>query len=150
MTNYLFILKNFSWHFKIGIRENSRRCKRRRRIMWTHLSPKKNKKQNGMVYYQVTTQKLATSIEITSIFIQFVLKLLESNMFCFVGIIIYCFRFFHISIGWWFFTGVWVTTSLLKSPILFLVFCPSSIILSFGWSPLRRQLPNPPDPLIIL
>ena len=31
-------------------------------------------------------------------------------------IIIYSFRVFHISISWWFFTGVWVTASLRKSP----------------------------------
>ena len=41
-------------------------------------------------------------------------------------IIIYSFRVFHISISWWFFTGVWVTASLLKSPGLF------SAMLSFG------------------
>ena len=51
-----------------------------------------------------------------------------------VIIIIYTFRVFSIS--WWFFTGVWVTASLLKSPGLFSVFWPSSIVLSFGWSPL--------------
>ena len=33
---------------------------------------------------------------------------------------------------------------------LFSVFWPFSIILSFGWSPLGRQLPNLPGPLIIL
>ena len=31
---------------------------------------------------------------------------------------------FHTSISWWSFTGVWVTTSLLKSPGLFSVFYP--------------------------
>ena len=35
-----------------------------------------------------------------------------------------------------------MTTSLLKSPGLFSVFWPFSIMLSFGWSPLGRQLPN--------
>ena len=47
-------------------------------------------------------------------------------------IIIYCLRVFHISISWWFFTGVWVTASLLKSPGLFSVFWPFSVMLSFG------------------
>ena len=47
-------------------------------------------------------------------------------------IIIYSFRVFHISISWWFFTGVSVTTSLLKSPGLFSVFWPFSVMLSFG------------------
>ena len=59
-------------------------------------------------------------------------------------------RAFHISVSRWFFTGVWVTASLLKSPGLLLVFWPFSIMLSFGWSPLVRQLPSPPVPLIIL
>ena len=59
-------------------------------------------------------------------------------------------RVFHISITWWSFTGDWVTTSLLKSPGLFSVFWPFSIMLLFGWSPLGRQLQNPPGPLIIL
>ena len=36
-------------------------------------------------------------------------------------IIIYPFRVFHISVSWWFFAGVWVTASLLKSPGLFSV-----------------------------
>ena len=49
---------------------------------------------------------------------------------------IYSFRVFHISVSWWFFTGVSVTASLLWSPGLFTVFWPSSIMLSFGWSPL--------------
>ena len=53
-------------------------------------------------------------------------------------------RVFHISVSWWSFTGVWVTASLLKSPWLFSVFWPFSIILLFGQSPLCRQLPNPP------
>ena len=57
---------------------------------------------------------------------------------------------FHISVSRWFFTGVLVTASLLKSPGLFLVFWPSSIMLSFGWSPLVRQLPSPLVPLVIL
>ena len=58
-------------------------------------------------------------------------------------VIIYSFRVFHISVTWWFFTGVWVTASLLKSPGLFSVFWPFSIILSFGWSLLVLQLPSP-------
>ena len=49
---------------------------------------------------------------------------------------LYCYyysliRGFHISVSRWFFTGVWVTASLLKSPGLFLVFWPFSIMLSF-------------------
>ena len=48
-----------------------------------------------------------------------------------IFIIIYSFRVFYISVSWGFFTGVWVTASLLKSPGLFLVFCPFSVMLSF-------------------
>ena len=43
-------------------------------------------------------------------------------------IIIYSLRVFHISFSWGSFTGVWVTASLLKSPGLFSVFWPFSII----------------------
>ena len=59
-------------------------------------------------------------------------------------------RAFHISVNRWFFTGVWVTASLIKSPGLFLVFWPFSIMLLFEWSLLVRQLPSPIDPLVIL
>ena len=38
-------------------------------------------------------------------------------------------RVFHISVSWWFFTGVWVTASLLKSPRLFSLFWLFSIML---------------------
>ena len=55
-------------------------------------------------------------------------------------------RVFLISISWWSFIGDWVTASLLKSPGLFSVFWPFSIMLLFGWSPLGRQLPNLPGP----
>ena len=58
-------------------------------------------------------------------------------------------RFYHISVSWSF-TGDWVTASLLKSPGLFSVFWPFSIMLLFWWSPLGCQLPNLPGPLIIL
>ena len=47
-------------------------------------------------------------------------------------IIIYSFRIFHISISRWFFTGVWVTASLLKSPGFVSGFWPFSAMLSFG------------------
>ena len=67
-----------------------------------------------------------------------------------IQIIVYSFRVFLISVSWWSFTRVWVIASRLKSPELFLVFWPFSMMLSFGWSPLGRQLPSPPVPLIIL
>ena len=40
----------------------------------------------------------------------------------------YSLRVFYISFRWWFFTGVWVMASLLKSPGRFSVFWPFSII----------------------
>ena len=58
-------------------------------------------------------------------------------------------RAFHISDSRWFFTEVWVTASLLKSPGLFLVFWQFSTMLSFGWTPLVRQPPSPLVPLVI-
>ena len=62
----------------------------------------------------------------------------------------YSLRVFHISISRWFFSGVWVTTSLLKSSGFFSVFWVFSIMLTFGWSSLVRQLPSHPGPTVIL
>ena len=67
-----------------------------------------------------------------------------------VFLLILLIRVFHISVNWWSFTGDGVTVSLYKSPGLFSVFWPFSIMLLFGWSPFGRQLPNLPGPLIIL
>ena len=47
-------------------------------------------------------------------------------------IIIYSFRVLHISVNWWFYTGVWVTASLRKSPGLVSGFWPFLAMLSFG------------------
>ena len=47
-------------------------------------------------------------------------------------IIIYSFRVSHISVSWWFFTGVWETASLLKCLELVSGFWPFSAMLSFG------------------
>ena len=44
----------------------------------------------------------------------------------------YSFRVFHISVSWWFFSGVWVTANLLMSPGLVSGFWPFSAMLSFG------------------
>ena len=44
----------------------------------------------------------------------------------------YHYRVFHISVSWWFFTGVWVTASLLKSLGLVSGFWPFLAMLSFG------------------
>ena len=43
-------------------------------------------------------------------------------------IIIYSLRVFHISVSWWSFTEIWMTATLLKSPGLFSVFWPISIM----------------------
>ena len=43
----------------------------------------------------------------------------------------YSLEFFPISLGWWSFTGDWVAASLLRSPGLFSVFWPFSIMLLF-------------------
>ena len=43
-------------------------------------------------------------------------------------IIIYSLRVLHISVSWWSFIGVWETASLIKSPGLFSVFWPISIM----------------------
>ena len=60
----------------------------------------------------------------------------QSPQFCkfsfFLLIIIYSFRVFHISVNWWFFTGVWVTASLLRSPGLVSGFWLFLAMLSFG------------------
>ena len=45
-------------------------------------------------------------------------------------------RVFHTSVSWWFFTGVWITAYLLKSPGLFLVFWPIWTMLLFACFPL--------------
>ena len=67
------------------------------------------------------------------------IKELEKNVFflLIIIIIIHFLRVFHISVSWWSFTEVWVTASLRKSPGLFSVLWPISIMLQFGWSPPR-------------
>ena len=46
-------------------------------------------------------------------------------------IIIYSFRVFHSSASSWFFTGVWVTASIFRYPVLASLFWPFSAMLSF-------------------
>ena len=62
---------------------------------------------------------------------------------------IYSLRVFHITISWWFFTGVWMTASHLNSPGLLSVFWSFTTLLYFGWSSLVIQLSSPPVPLIL-
>ena len=54
--------------------------------------------------------------------------LIVSSVIIVAIIIIYSFGIFRISVSCWFFTGVWVTASLFKSPGLFSVFRPFSIM----------------------
>ena len=91
-----------------------------------------------------------TVISTVAILRQFIESLLRILGHCSIIIIIYSFRDFHISVSWWFFTGVRVTASLLKSPGLVSGVWPFSAILSFEWSLRIRQLPSPPSLLIIL
>ena len=49
-----------------------------------------------------------------------------------ITIMIYSLRVFHISVSWWFFTGVWVRASFLMFPGLVSGFWPISAMLSFG------------------
>ena len=46
------------------------------------------------------------------------------------------FRVYHATIIWWFLPGFWVRASLLKFPVLFLIFWPILIMQPFRWSPL--------------
>ena len=75
---------------------------------------------------------------------------MEFLLLVLVIIIIIIIRDFHISVSRWFFTGVLMTASLLKSPGLFSVFWPFSIMLLFGWSPPVRKIQTPPIPLATL
>ena len=58
-------------------------------------------------------------------------------------------RVFHTSVSRWFFTEVWVTASLLESPV-FLAFWPISTMLLFGWFPLVFLFPSSPIPVQII
>ena len=78
--------------------------------------------------------------------IQIFLQIYQVKHLLLLRNIIFSFGVFHISISQWSFTGVSVTASHLKSPGLFSVFWPFSIMLSFGWFPFGRQLSSPPNP----
>ena len=85
-------------------------------------------------------------------FVDFNLIFSLSNLlhtFSVVGVfqqsLLYCFthlKVVYTSVNWWFLTGLWVTASLFKSPGLFLVFCPISIMPQFGLSPLVLLFPK--------
>ena len=112
--------------------------------------------RNNLGIIKVTTHELMVwelvyQIIVTKFYSQWAgltLALLLMELFCTainkysIIIIIYSFRVFDISVSWWFFTGVWVTASLLKSPGLVSGFWPFSAMLSFGYSLPVRQLPS--------
>ena len=62
----------------------------------------------------------------------------------------YCHYYYLFSFKSFFYTSVWVTTSLLKSPGFFSVFWLISIMQKFEWSPLFLLFPSPLVPLLIL
>ena len=68
-------------------------------------------------------------------------------------LIIYLFRVFHASVSWWFFTGVWATASLLKSPGLVSGFWPFFAMLSWIVStrpPTSKSSRSFNNPLVIV
>ena len=101
-------------------------------------------------HYLLGTWNMPNSIPISCLYIVIVC-IRVSNSFSFYYYYYYysLIRAFHISDSRWFFTEVWMTASLLKSPGLFLVFWQFSTMLSFGWSPLVRQPLSPLVPLVI-
>ena len=62
----------------------------------------------------------------------------------------YFLKVFYISVSWSFFTGVWVTASLIKSPGLFSVFWSISAMLSFGLFPPAPLFPSPTLLILLL
>ena len=59
-------------------------------------------------------------------------------------------RVFHTSVSWWFFTGIWMTVILFRSPGVFSVFWPISTMLYFLEVLLVLLFPSPPVPVPIL
>ena len=65
-------------------------------------------------------------------------------------------RVFHTSVSWWFFTRIWVTTSLLKSPLLFLADVNNAVVwmistrlfISKSSSPCTNRLVTVPSAII--
>ena len=66
-----------------------------------------------------------------------------------IVIILIIWDFFYASVSWWFYTGVWVTVSLLKSLVFFLLL-GQILMLSFGRSQLVLLFPSSLVPLSIL
>ena len=90
----------------------------------------------------VLTEKTMYFIAIYKVMVGSILDKKRDDLF----MTTYSLRVFHISVSWWFYNGVWVTASLLKSPGLVSGFWPSSAMLLFGESPTVHQLPSPPGP----
>ena len=63
-------------------------------------------------------------------------------------LLLLCFsQVYHISNRWWYFTVVLVTSYLVKSREIFLVFWSILIMLYFGWSPIVLLFPSYPVPV---
>ena len=68
------------------------------------------------------------------------------NIQNYFNLLFYFFQVFHITVSWRTFTGVWVTTSPLRSPGLFLIFWLISTMLYFGLSQFILSFPTLPVP----
>ena len=106
--------------------------------------------ENGPEYLTRGTAQVFTLL------MRFLLQSLISGSFLvllsyFIIIIIICslLSVFHTSVSWWLLTGVWMT-SLLKSPRLFSVLWPISIMLLFEWYPFVLLFPSPNVLVLIL
>ena len=69
---------------------------------------------------------------------------------CFIIIILFLREFFTPTLADGFFTGVWVTTNVFKSPRLFSIYLLILIMLYSRLSPLVLLFPSLPVPLLIL
>ena len=76
----------------------------------------------GVLFFSFTLGSAGT-VKLT---IRQVLFIIITNIILFIRV------FFHISVSWWFSTGVWVTATLFKSVRIFLVFWPISTMLLLG------------------
>ena len=90
---------------------------------WFNCQPHESQRFFFVVFFFVFSS-LARFMYLTSFQFRLVLSLLL------LLLLFIPWEFFHISVSWWSFTGVWVTASLLKSPGLFSIFWLISIFIS--------------------
>ena len=118
-------------------------------VLWlVSIRPPTSKSSSSFNNPLVTVPKapITIGIIVTCIFHSFFNSLARSRYLSFFShsfsfiIIIYSLRVFHISVTWWPFTGVWVTTSLIIIIIILLfweIFSPAladGFSLKFEWS----------------